>query len=228
MAAGNNSLVADQDLEIRTAQSDGGDRWLPIIDHRDISLIALPESYDRISFFGNVLDDMSTIGYNEYYENSETLSRGVSSGELVCRMSTSKITVIRTHGTKTSITTSDGSLTRSDVLNLRSDIFDNSEIIIYGACLTGKGRAGALNLVNATHDRGNAIVIGFEKEVWSTEVNKWCMAFFEAISMGNSVFDSCCIADEYIEEVWYDENHPEYDIRTNSWYIAGASSQTFA
>ena len=30
MAAGNTSLFADQDLEIRTAQSDGGDKWEPV------------------------------------------------------------------------------------------------------------------------------------------------------------------------------------------------------
>ena len=35
-------------------------------------------------------------------------------------------------------------------------------------------------------------------------------------------------ADEYIAEEWYNEDLPEYDIRTDSWYIAGDASTTFS
>ena len=143
-------------------------------------------------------------------------------------MANSKITVIRTHGSKTSITTSDGSLSQSEINNMDSNVLGTSELIIYGACLTGSGREGDANLVNATYSRGCDIVIGFEKSVWSPEVNEWCDVFFQALSDGDSVLEACMAADEYIAEEWYNEDQPEYDIRTDSWYIAGDASTTFS
>ena len=100
-------------------------------------------------------------------------------------------------------------------------------MVIYGACLTGKGRSTESNLVNATQSKGASVVIGFEENVWSSEVNCWCSAFFDSLSKGLTIYKACESADSYVAEYWYNEEYPEYDIRTDSWYIAGNSSAKF-
>ena len=226
MSAGDGIISAEgRNVELRTNQSDNKDEWI-LIPENDLSLIALPESYDRTSFFDSVISELSSIGYSNCYDNEETIDKGVTSGELVGRMANSKITVIRTHGSKTAIETSDGTLTRANINSMPSTVFSSSELIIYGACLTGSGRAGAANLVNATHSHGCQIVIGFEEEVWNTEVNEWCDAFFQALVDGKTVLEACSAADKHIIDNWYDPERP-YEVRTDSWYIAGDSSATF-
>ena len=189
-----------RDIQLKQNQSDYSDEWI-IITNKDVSLIALPEDYDRTSFFDSALNNLSKIGYDNYYENSDYVNRGTTENELIARMANSKVTIIRTHGSQTSITTSDGSLTRNELLNYPSNILGNSELIIYGACLTGSGRAGAENLVNATYEQGSDVAIGFEKSVWNTEVNKWCDAFINAISSGKNVLQACYEADDYINKL---------------------------
>lgn len=227
MAAGSGAFTSDgRNIEMRESQSDGKDKWI-LISARDLSLIALPEKYDRTSFFGNVISKMSAIGYDDCYDNESIISNGVSQGELIGRMANSKITLIRTHGLKDLITTSDGSLTVSEMNKLSSNALDYSELIIYGACLTGSGGQDATNLVNATHNRGSSIVIGFEESVWSDEVNEWCDVFFQTLASGATVQNACYAADDYIAKEWYDKNKPERDITTDSWYIAGNSNTAF-
>lgn len=93
--------------------------------------------------------------------------------------------------------------------------------------VSGSGGQDATNLVNATHNRGSSIVIGFEESVWSDEVNDWCDVFFQTLASGATVQNACYAADDYIAEEWYDENKPERDITTDSWYIAGNSNTAF-
>ena len=72
-----------------------------------------------------------------------------------------------------------------------------------------------------------SVVIGFEENVWSSEVNCWCSAFFDSLSKGLTIYKACESADSYVAEYWYNDEYPEYDIRTDSWYIAGNSSAKF-
>ena len=204
------------------------DEWYAISE-KDASLIALPEDYDRSSYFSNVISDLSSIGYSDCYNNHATISAGVTQGELIGRIANSKITLIRTHGLKTLIETSDGDLTRGDILDLPSNSFNYAELVIYGACLTGDGRDGASNLVNATHERGAKTVIGFEKSVWSTEVNWWCEQFLEALVNGYTVQEACAFADAYIAVHWPEYiDVSKYPITTSSHYIAGDKTATFS
>lgn len=209
-----------------TAPSDDEDKWR-IVKTRDVSLIALPETYDRTSFFPNVISHMCSVGYDDYYENSEFYMRGTNQNELLARMAHSKMIVIRTHGSQTSIATSDGDVSVELVNNLAQDVFNYSELIILGACLTGLGKENGENLVNAIYEHGAGIVIGFEESVWNTEVNDWCKIFFQSLSEGRSVIQACGDADDYIKDEWYDAKTPQYDIRTDSWYITGNPNTTF-
>ena len=229
MAAGGGLINSDgRNVEVREEQDDGKDGWI-LISGKEISLIALPESYDRTSFFDNVLLNMATIGYDDFYENSDIISRGVTEGELVARIATAKISVIRTHGTKNSITTTGGSLTSSDIRNLPSDVFSNAELVIYGACLTANGGANDSNLVTTTYDAGARTVIGFENSVYSVSCNHWCDKFFEYYSLyygdeDKTILDVCvdtdlCIQnDPYYEET--DENGNLISLR--NYVVAGA------
>lgn len=202
------------------------DEWL-LITSKDLSLVALPEEYDRTSFFDDVIEDMSQIGYIDFYENSQIIQYGMTDGEVIGRIANSKILVIRTHGSKTSIVTSNGTLSRDEIIDLPDAAFEYSDLVIYGACLTGKGKSTESNLVNATHSKGASVVIGFEENVWSSEVNCWCSAFFDSLSKGLTIYKACESADSYVAEYWYNDEYPEYDIRTDSWYIAGNSSAKF-
>ncbi len=210
--------IQQDDYEINTRYKD---EWL-LISAKDMSLIALPEDYDRSSYFESILSSFAAVGYTDSYDNHSIISSGVTQGELLARMANSRIVLIRTHGSKKSITTSDGSLTRGEILDLSENAFEYTELIIYGACSTGLGKEGADNLVNATYDRGASIVVGFEKSVWSTEVNWWCEEFLKALATGKTVYEASEVADDYISYKWpkfYDTN--QNPISTDSHYIVG-------
>lgn len=228
MASGEGVFTSDgRNVEMCSIQADGQDEWL-IIESKDLSLIAIPDNRDRTSFFNSVINEMASIGYIDCYENQNFLDRGTTDGELVGRMANSKISVIRTHGTQTSITTSNGSLTKGKIEGMPAGFLGYSELIIYGACKTGLGRETGNNLVNATREQGSEIVIGFEKEVWHTEVNYWCDIFFRKLADGCTVLEACIVADQHVADNWYNSDSPEFDIRTDSWYIAGNSIATFS
>lgn len=101
------------------------------------------------------------------------------------------------------------------------DIFEYSELIIYGACKTGLGEENEANLVNATYDCGAKIVIGFLESVGSSQVNTWCKVFFENLSQGQTVQYSCDTATSYIQS-----KYGEYST-INDFYIAGIRTVVF-
>ena len=140
---------------------------------------------------------------------------------LVNRIANSKITVVHTHGNQESIQTSHGDVNVALMSSLPTGTLSYSELVIFGACETGKGGCYQTNLVNATYSAGAQTVIGFEDSVWNTEVNDWCFAFFEEIANGETISSACYAADLYIETYWYDPTNPAVEIGTDSWYIAG-------
>lgn len=212
---------------LKAEQTTLQDAWYLSIA-RDATLVALPETYDRSSYFPEISDYLYDMGYTETYHNHENINASVTEAELLKYISSSKITLIRTHGNQSSIVTYDGFLTNSDMLNLSVDFLDYSELIIYGACETGLGGVGASNLVNSTYSRGATTVIGFEKSVYADEVNIWCIGFFLSLSWGDTIWDACKYGDAYVENFWYDPAHPEYQITTDSWYIAGDKYATLS
>ncbi|MBE6694050.1 MAG: hypothetical protein E7589_04730, partial [Ruminococcaceae bacterium] len=177
------------------------DEWTLHIT-KDISLIALPENYNRSDYFPDILGYMDDIGYDDGYHNHDTISEGVTRDELMERLTYSKITLVRTHGSQTSISTSDVSLNRSYLMSCSDDILQYSELIIYGACETAKGGENAENLVAATVEAGARTVIGFEDPVFAGACNRWCKKFFEYYSMyyddpNYTIEDICIATNEY-------------------------------
>ena len=59
---------------------------------------------------------------------------------------------------------------------------DNVDLVIYGACLTGKDGNTATNLVTATHNRGARTVIGFKLSISASVCEEWYKKFFELFS----------------------------------------------
>lgn len=212
------------DLQQITYTNDNSyiDEWV-ISKSYDVSLIAIPESYDRTSFFERTKSNLALLGYdNNVYAEQTHMNHNF----MIEHMEKSKITVIRTHGSQTSIVTSNDSINVNKMSSFPADKLSNSELIIYGACETGKGKVSSTNLVNATFDVGADIVIGFEEQVRSGEVNMWIGAFFDALKDGETVFQSCKNADSYVEKNWL-PIYPNLEITTDSWYVAGDSNKTF-
>ena len=99
---------------------------------------------------------------------------------------------------------------------------------MFGACLTGQGREGADNLVNATHAKGVTTVIGFETNVGCAEMNEWATAFFAALKERMTVQEACYAADgavsEYIAAL-AEQNIFISPTTIKHWYIAGSETQ---
>ena len=87
------------------------DEWE--ISKLEAALLAIPESYDRSSYFGAIADDLSGIGYEACFNNHSTISDGITCTQLIDYMKESRILLLRTHGNRTSVNTSDGLLTRN-------------------------------------------------------------------------------------------------------------------
>ena len=226
LAAGDESSAADQDLEIRSAQSDGRDEWNLVFAY-DASLIAFYERYDRSSYFPDIAQSLSGIGYDYVYYNNGEESFFANKTDIIDYMSHSKITLIRTHGHKLYIELTEEVLTTSDIISLPEGAFTYSKLIIYGACATGKGGADADNLVNATYSRGANTVIGFTKSPRAEEINMWCVSFFESLSSGSNIREACDDAREYIYDNWYDPYDSYYAINTDTPHIAGNAYAVF-
>ncbi|MBQ8288229.1 MAG: Ig-like domain-containing protein [Clostridia bacterium] len=142
----------------------------------DASLVAIEETYDRSSFFDDVVQDLSSIGYNLSYNNHTTITEGVSVEQMLYLMRNSKIVLVRAHGLRLSIEVTDGKINTSKI---RNEDLSNVELVLYGACLTGVGGNTSSNLVTATHDAGARTVIGFQHKVNSGVCNQWCEHFFD-------------------------------------------------
>ena len=146
---------------------------------KDAALLAVPEEYDRSSYFGTIEGYLETIGYTDCYNNHSIVEQGISKNEMLEHMAYSKITLIRTHGNVDVIATTGGSIYSWDFYFMDSKALSASELIIYGSCLTAQGGANGENLINATLEAGARTVIGFEKSVYSTACNAWATYFFQ-------------------------------------------------
>lgn len=136
----------------------------------DASLIAFPEDHDRSSFFDDTASDLSAIGYT----NPITTADGMTLYDLKFVMSKSKIILLRTHGSRHTVTTNDNPLRDSYLCDL-----DNTELVIYGACSTAEGGQSGDNLVTATVEKGARTAIGFMYTVEYDSCNQWRSWFFE-------------------------------------------------
>ncbi len=204
------------DIEQRTYTNDSNyqDEWF-LFDMRDAALLAVPEAdgRNRSSFFNNAIDYMQSWGYDDIY----TRDADISWMECIGYLASSKITVFRSHGNKTGITTSDGHMTRSDLLALGENALSPAKLVIYGACSTGSGGLSANNLVTATEERGAETVIGFMDTIYTPPINDWCRDLFSLLSQGRTIKEAC------------DALRDRYDDQSGlrDYIIAGNSNLTF-
>ena len=205
------------------------DEWE--ISKLEAALLAIPESYDRSSYFGAIADDLSGIGYEACFNNHSTISDGITCTQLIDYMKESRILLLRTHGNRTSVNTSDGLLTRNYLLTLPSDTFTRLELVIYGACRTGEGGREGNNLLTATIAAGARTALGFENRVESGACNVWCEAFFEGFAdyYSNSqmdYYDVCGYADSVASDHrWYEyENDDGNLVSLRNFVVVGATS----
>lgn len=195
------------------------DEWL-IDKEYDVSLIAIPVTYNRTSFFENTQKNLAKLGYTTNVYAEETC---MNHNFMINHMIKSKVLIIRTHGNIDRIVTSNNEITIGSISELKTDALSNCDLIIYGACLTGKGGEDATNLVNATHEKGANAVIGFPKSVKSDEVNVWIDIFINELASGKTVKNAAAGADEYIYYIWL-PSHSNRTITTDNCHIAGDSS----
>lgn len=162
----------------------------------------------------SVLASLNAMGYN-----LNRIFEHVNTSSCIEYMSTSKIVFTMGHGDNDEIILSDGSLTVSDMNILPDNAFSRCRLVLYGACNTALGGYGdSGNLVNKTHAKGAVTVVGFEDKVGTEAMNSWAKAFFENLSLGQSVYQACVNAERLLGD---------NTKGTESYIVAGLQTQTF-
>lgn len=154
------------------------DEWLiETITNHDVVFLGILDKNPRGDYFENALSELSSAGYT-----SNNFAKAAFFGVdfILNYMSRSKIFMIRTHGLDDSIKTSTSGIISTSTLDNVS--LSNVDLVIYGACYTGKGGLEANNLVTATHNRGARTVIGFQPSVNTALCEIWYDLFFQKYS----------------------------------------------
>lgn len=210
------------------------DEW-KLYRGKDVSLIAVPLDHDRSSYFSNIISDLSSIGYTDSFNNHTTISSGMTEAELLQRMKYSKIVLLRTHGSKIVVqvtpTNGDTYLSLEDLLDLPSNTFAGTELIIYGACSTGEGGKTDSNMVTATVAAGARTAIGFENIVGTYSCNDWCELFFEYYAeyytSETMTYEALCnmVVSEMVENGYQDHYNSEGElVSIRNAVVAGEST----
>ena len=180
------------------------DEWIvhPLMD---VAFVDFPEWYDLITTYGSFTSYFDSLGYTNHCNIRVISSKSVTKDDMLKLMKNSKITIVRTHGIQTSVSVTDGTFSRNDLLALPNDTLASSELVIYAACLTGKGGKTADNLVAATVATGARTAIGFENKVNSVACDMWCLKFFEYYAKfrtddSKDLFDVCIATDDYVRD----------------------------
>ena len=110
-----------------------------------------------------------------------------------------------THGTRTTLTTSYGTLTVSDINSLDASALDDLKFVYLGACETGSDQGYGDNLVDAIYNKGADAVLGFKGEILIVEANYWTECFMIYLSEGETISKAMYKADVDTQE------HFDYD-----------------
>ncbi len=169
----------------------------------DVSMIAIPEEYDRSSFFDESIVEFSQMGYDDVYAK-----KGCMNDEfLQSYLTNSKVAIVRTHGLETWISTSNAPWGLDTEFSLPENSFNGVDPVVYGCCLSGATPSGTFNgepksLAEATVEAGATTVIGFNDIVYAAEVNSWCAKFIEFLGRGWDVDDAAetaCDSSNFVE-----------------------------
>ena len=204
-----------------TNNSNYNDEWI-IVDRKDYTLMFMGyEAGDPL--MPPILNSVSTSLHNNANMDGYEYTL-LSKNDLLIYLSSSSIFSCITHGEQTSIYTSDGKLTVSDINGLSSNAFDNLEFVYLGACLTGEGKDSANNLVNAIYNKGADTVLGFIDEIFVIEANLWTEVFMTTLSTGCTVNTAINAADA---AVWEDndcQSLPFFTMDNAHRYLVGSGA----
>jgi hypothetical protein len=140
--------------------------------------------------------------------------------DLIVYLATSTVFSCITHGLETLIVTSDFDLTISDINALDNEAFTNLDFVYLGACLTGLGKEGSTNLVNAFASKGASTVLGFTVKIPVDETNYWTERFFVHLANGMTIADAITEADADMA-LNQDLNDSSFTISSGTRYIVG-------
>ena len=221
MSSGAGAITADgRNVEMRQNQSDYSDEWI-LYGKRDYTLMYIgyqPGDPLMPAILNSVEDALNYAGM-EGYAFTE-----LSKYELMVYLSSCRIFSCITHGEQSSILTSNGNLSVSDISSLDSKAFDGIEFAYLGACLTGYGRGTADNLVNSIHDKGADTVLGFTMNVYVDETNFWTEKFMQSLATGKTIEEAMNYADDAIKNDSVLGGRNIYTVGEASRYIVGSTS----
>ena len=183
------------DSSSSTSTAIAADEWVVERDHQ-VSIIAIPETYDRDTFFDTAETFLSDLGYTDIYAEE----RCMNDEFLKSYMSNSEVVIIRTHGTQKSISTSHNPIEATSSFSISNLNLQGVDLVVYGACLTGANPEGAnpaQNLAQATVNAGATTVVGFNTDVKADATNDWCAAFTYWLGQGWSVSDAAIQACDF-------------------------------
>ena len=195
LAAGDISSRADQDLEIRTVQTDNGDKWWSMkLDGTDGVFVGITSSnHDHSTAFGLAAPAMKQSNCNDF-DYVITDSMTVSAAQR--RLSNSKIFITRSHGSSdtagTFISLGGYYLGTSQIYNYttNSPVIDlkDCDLAIFIACKTANHETQSM--VHAAVAAGANIAIGFTDQIDCNGANEWLERFSELLMEGKTVLEA--------------------------------------
>ena len=185
MAAGNESLFADQDLKILTERTDGKDQWNMFkIDGTEAMFLGITDAgHDHHTVFGDIAGEIISLGYEDFNYIAEV---SVSVSTVQNQISNAKIYVSRSHGGEsydgTCISLGVDYLTTSDIYDYNTNTpvlnLTNCDLMLFVACKTAAHQTRSLP--DAAVDAGAQAAIGFEENIGCSTANEWVKHFFDA------------------------------------------------
>ncbi len=200
MAAGDISTTADQDLEIRTAQSDGGDRW-EMCDFDTTVLLAIDDEDGEVrhTYFSNTKSILQTESNGIVSVVSTVRYSSLTKLQMIEYLQSSNIFIVHTHGVKTGFKISNTSpefLYRND---LSGYDLSNISFALLLTCDTGIGtdsehiaNGSDVNIIEKMVLCGAKTVVGFNSETSVNDCNKFASELMkkmiqEGYSVGGAI-----------------------------------------
>lgn len=180
------------------------------------------DGYNRFKFADKIMSDRLSLAPSGRYLNNYLHS--TRHYELLYDLWQSDGIMIHTHGSKTTVKCTDSSgnvtyVTTASINNYANAFQTN--FVVYGTCNAGEGGSSATNIVNATANKGAAVVIGFTGKTYVDQMNQYLYDFYKSLANGNT-FSQAMTDGLYWAKFWNFGNAGG----TNSPYTRGNLSKT--
>ncbi|MBE6976636.1 MAG: Ig-like domain-containing protein [Ruminococcaceae bacterium] len=155
-------------------------------------------SSDHWNKYYVVLEFFHHMGYSPY-----EMQYASTSSKFASYVATSRMFCFRNHGTQASLILNNTSITRvytDYIYTLPANSLSYCEFAIIGSEFSGKGGAGATNMVNALHSRGVGTVVGITSNITCYELDEWLEGVFSYLNDGYTVQEACELTAESFKE----------------------------